>query len=205
MKLKMSDKSLFALLLRSPWWVSLLIVLGFSLAGRALLPSKYVVVAVLGTFPFMVTGVMSAWRQWREPGAAQLAAALARAGALSWREFAAAIESAMTRQGYQVTRLEGDAADFRLERLGRVSLLSGRRWKAASHGVEALRQLDAACRAQNAQEAVYLSLSPVSEAAERHAQGAGIRLVHGADLARLLLDEKSDKPVWRRFLAAGGK
>jgi restriction system protein len=205
--LKMSDKSLFAVLLRSPWWVSLLIVLGFSLLARALLPPKYVMVAVLGTFPFVVTGVMSARRQWREPSAAQLTEALARVAAMSWREFAAAIEQAMVAQGYEVTRLdgEGEAADFRLERLGQVSLLSARRWKAANQGVEALRQLEVACRRQGVQQGIYVSLGPVSDAAERHAQGAGIRLVHELELARLMRGEEPAVPGWRKFLSAGGK
>jgi len=38
MKLKMSDNSLFAVLLRSPWWISLLVVAGFTLLSFALLP-----------------------------------------------------------------------------------------------------------------------------------------------------------------------
>ena len=38
MKWKMSDKSLFALLLRSPWWISIAVFVGFALLARALLP-----------------------------------------------------------------------------------------------------------------------------------------------------------------------
>lgn len=187
MKFKMSDKSLFAILLRSPWWVSLLIVLVFSLAARALLPPEYVAVGVLGTFPFMVIAVIAAWRQWHAPSPARLDAALERAAAMSWREFADWVEQAMTRQGYAVSRASGEAADFRLERQGQISLLSCRRWKAANHGAEALRQLDAACRAQEAREGLYLSLLPVSDAARTHAQAAGIRLLQGRELAAWLV------------------
>jgi len=189
MKLKMSDKSLFAILLRSPWWVSVLIVLGFALVGFALLPRDYAVAVVLGTFPFMVIAVIAAWRQRHAPSAARLAATLQQAGAMNWRDFSAAIEQAWQRQGFSVTRLEGAAADFRLERQGRVSLLSCRRWKAASHGVEVLRELQAACEQQGAQ-GIYLSLAPVTGAAESYAKGAGLRLIHGDGVAVVLLAER---------------
>jgi restriction system protein len=185
-KFKMNERSLFAVLLRSPWWVSLLIVLVFGLVARALLPPDYARVVVLGTFPFMVIAAMAAWRQWRNPSAARLDAALERAAGLGWREFAAWLEQVHVRQGYVVRRLDGEAADFRLERQGQLSLLSCRRWKAASHGVEALRALQAACEQQGA-SGIYLSLGPVSEAAARHAREHGLQLLHGHALARLLL------------------
>jgi len=189
MKLKMAEKSLFAILLRSPWWISLIVAGLFALASKALLPAEYVAVGVLGGFPFLVIAVIAAWRQRRAPHPALLAAALERAKAMSWREFSAMVEQALGRQGYSVTRLDGTAADFRLERQGQMSLVSCRRWKAASHGIEALRELDAARQAQGAQHAIYISLGPLTEQARRHAQDAGIRLIHGNDLALLMANE----------------
>ncbi|MEN9329226.1 MAG: hypothetical protein RLZZ484_414, partial [Pseudomonadota bacterium] len=38
MKWKMSDRSLFAVLLRSPWWVSFVLAAALALAASALLP-----------------------------------------------------------------------------------------------------------------------------------------------------------------------
>lgn len=187
MKFKMSEKSLFALLLRSPWWVSLLLVLVFALAARALLPAEYAAAGALGGFPFLVIAVMAAWRQWHAPSPVQLTAVLEHAAAMSWREFSVLIEQALKQQGYSVSRMDGDAADFRLERQGLTSLVSCRRWKAISHGVEAMRQLAAACQVQGAQQAFYISLGPVSDAARLYAQGAGTRLIHGADLALWIL------------------
>lgn len=77
-KFKMSSNSLFAILLRSPWWVSFALVGVFSLAAAALLPRDYVLVGLLGTFPFFVVGCVGAWRQWRAPSAARMAAAHAQ-------------------------------------------------------------------------------------------------------------------------------
>jgi len=189
MKLKMAEKSLFAILLRSPWWISLLVVALFALASIALLPTAYVAYGVIGGLPFLVIAVIAAWRQSRAPSPTLLAAALERAGAMSWREFSAAVEHGLGRQGYRVTRLDGNAADFRLERQGQVSLLSCRRWKAASHGIEPLRELDTARRAQGAQHAIYISLGSLTDQARRHAQDADIRLIHGNDLALLMANK----------------
>lgn len=191
MKFKLNERSLFAVLLRAPWWVSLLIVLLFGLVARALLPPQHALVVLLGTFPFWVIAAIAAWRQWRAPRGAALEAALARAAAMNWRDFAAWVQASYARQGYTVTRVDGEAADFQLARQGQLSLLSCRRWKAASHGVEALRQLQAACDKQGAR-AVYLSLAPVSEAGARYAGETGMQLLHGPALAQLLVRAGTD-------------
>jgi restriction system protein len=49
-----------------------------------------------------------------------------------------ALEQGYRRQGYSVKRMEG-AADFELERAGRLSLVAAKRWKASSTGVEPLK------------------------------------------------------------------
>lgn len=191
MKLKMSENSLFAILLRKPWWVSALIVAVGALAARALLPEKYVVVGVLGTFPFVVTLLFAARRQWRTPSEARQQAALTRAASLSWPEFADWLVQVYQQQGYGVTRLEGEAADLCLVRQGQSSLVSCRRWKAATHGVQALRELQATRRAQDATQAVYLSLGPVSAAAQSYARDNGIELLQGEALALMLAQTKA--------------
>lgn len=63
MKFKMAEKSLFAILLRAPWWVSFVVMLAVALAAGALLPDAYKTAGMLGAFPFLVIGVVAAWRQ----------------------------------------------------------------------------------------------------------------------------------------------
>lgn len=185
MKLKMSENSLFAILLRSPWWISLALVLVFVLASGALLPAPYVVFGALGGFPFLVITVMAAWRQWHAPNPARVAEALARVSAMSWRDFSSSLEQALGRQGYTVTRLNSAAADFRLVKGARVTLVSCKRWKAANHGVDALRDLVAAKEAQGADETIYIGLGHVSESARRFAKEQGIQLMPESELAQL--------------------
>lgn len=81
-----------------------------ALASRALLPEQYVPFGMMGGFPFLVIGVMAAWRQFQGANPKHLTDALAKAGAMSWADFSALIERAFTRDGYVVTRLKSGAA-----------------------------------------------------------------------------------------------
>lgn len=186
MKLKMAKNSLFAILLRSPWWVSLLIVAVISLLSGALLPAAYVPFGVMGAFPFLGIGIVAAWRQMRAPNPALVAEALARAGTLSWRDFSSLLEAAYIKQGYTVTRLNSAAADFSLSKDGQIRLVSAKRWKAAAHGIDALRDLVALRAARGAQHCTYLCLNPLTDQARRLAQVEGVHLTTQAELAGLM-------------------
>ncbi len=185
-KLKMAPNSLFAVLLRSPWWISLAIVLVVALASRALLPEQYVPFGVMGGFPFLVIGGIAAYRQFRAPSDAEVAHTLAALGALPWNEFCDLLDQAYTRQGYTVQRSKGDAADLQLVKAGRTTLVGARRWKAANQGVDAVRSLVQARDAQDASHCVYLAIPAVGDNARRFAASNQVALVTGPDLARML-------------------
>jgi restriction system protein len=186
MKLKMAKNSLFAVLLRSPWWVSLAVVGLFVMASIALLPPKYVALGVMGSFPFLVIAGVAAWRQWHAPNPTKVAQALELAGAMSWKDFSQQVEKGFARQGYAVTRLSGGAADFQLTKAERITLVSCKRWKAANQGVEALRDLAAAKDAQGAQHAMLISLGAITTQASRYAKEQGLFLMTEPELAQLL-------------------
>jgi restriction system protein len=186
MKLKMSPNSLFAVLLRSPWWISFCVVAVITLASKALLPDGYVAFGVIGGFPFVVIGIMAAWRQRHAPDPTRLAETLQRAGAMPWRDFSTAVEQGFARQAYSVTRLPGTAADFKLEKNGQTTLVSCKRWKAANQGVEALRELVACQQAQGADHSVFISLNPLTDTAKKFAKAHGIVLMSDTALAQLL-------------------
>lgn len=183
MKLKMAKNSLFAILLRSPWWMSLLIVGVISLLSGALLPAAYVPFGVMGAFPFLVIGIMAAWRQMRAPDPERVAEALALAGTLSWRNFSALLEQAYVRQGYTVTRLNGTAADFSLSKDGQIELVSAKRWKAAVHGLDSLSELVALRETRGAHKCTYISLNPLTFKALALAQAQGVYLMTDAEIA----------------------
>lgn len=187
MKFRMAKNSLFATLLRSPWWVSFVVAAVLALLAGALLPEQFRVAGALGTMPFVVIGAMAAWRQWRQPSAAQAARTLDAVAAMAWPAFAQALEQAFQRDGYAVQRSPaGAAADFELQRQGRTTLVSARRWKAARIGLDALRPLQGAREAADASEALYIGLGELTDTARPFATQHGITLWQAAELAHAL-------------------
>jgi restriction system protein len=186
MKFKMAEKSLFAILLRSPWWISFSLVGVFALASKALLPEPYVVYGAISAFPFFAIGCVAAWRQLHAPSAKQLEEAALKAAGMSWPDFAAALERGLSRDGFTVQRMSSAAADFKLEKAGRTTLLSAKRWKAANAGVEPLRELVRLRDAQQADLCSFVSLGTLSDSALRFARSNGVELVAQGRLAQIL-------------------
>ena len=184
MKFKMSEKSLFAVLLRSPWWVSFVVLAVIALVAGAFLPKEYAGMGLLGGFPFFVIGCMAMWRQRNLPSAAELEKALSMLSSMGWRDFSALLETAFTRQGYTVKHLNG-AADMQLEKKGVLTVVSAKRWKAAALGVESLRELVAARDALEARNCVCITLGQVSAKAHEYAEQNRITLISDADLVAL--------------------
>ncbi|HJY79080.1 MAG TPA: restriction endonuclease [Burkholderiales bacterium] len=183
MKFAMHQNSLFAILLRSPWWASLAVAAGVVAALRLLLPDIY---AIFAAAPFLVVAALAAWRQLRAPSAAKVAQRLEALRAQPWEAFARAVESAFRRDGYAVSRLDGREADFELTKGGRTSLVSCKRWKAARTGIEPLRELVAARRKREVHECIYIAAGEISANALTFSTQNGVKLLHGAELAKLL-------------------
>jgi restriction system protein len=185
MNLKMAPNSLFAILLRSPWWISIGISLLFVAVSRALLPHEYWIFGAMGGFPFLVIGLIALTKQLRRPGSRRVDEVLQAVRAMSWRDFSQALEEAFTRDGFSVRRVEG-AADLAVTRAGRTALVAARRWKAARHGEEALAALHAQMRAQDASESIYIALGELSANAQRFASANGVKVMREEGLAQLL-------------------
>jgi len=183
MKLRMHEKSLFAVLLRSPWWASFVLAAGVFMLARLMLPNLY---AAFVGLPFAAIGAWAAWQQLRAPSGARIAERLAALREMHWEEFSARIDGAYRSEGYEVTRLSGAQADFALEKSGRTLLLACKRWKATRTGVEPLKELHAAGQAREASECMYLAAGGITDTARAFAAQKGIRLVEGAALVALL-------------------
>ena len=186
-KFKMSEKSLFAGLLRSPWWISFLLVAIIALVAGALLPEEYAGVGMLGGFPFFVIGCMAMWRQRNLPSPAMVEKSLQTLSGMSWRDFSVVLDTAFTKQGYTVTHLTG-AADMLLEKKGVRTVVSAKRWKAAAMGVEPLRELVSHRDTLEASHSVCISLGQVSVKARDFAAQNRISLIAEADLVALTAD-----------------
>jgi restriction system protein len=185
-KLKMAENSLFAVLLRSPWWISLAIAAVLALLAAALLPAEFRVVGALSALPFVVIGSMAARRQWRLPSAAQVSQTLQEVGDMAWPEFSRLLEEAFQHQGYTVERSHGGAVDFELQRQGRRTLVCAKRWKTARIGLEPLRALQTARSAADASDALFIGLGEVTDTARPYAAEHGITVWQSTALAQAL-------------------
>ena len=188
MKFKMSEKSLFATLLRAPWWVSFLVMLAVALVAGALLPEAYKIAGMLGAFPFFVIGVMAAWRQRNAISPNRIQELVEQARGMGWRDFSVLVEEALRQQGFVVSRLNDGPADFQIEKNGRVTLVSAKRWKAATVGAEHLRELLAVRESRDAFSCTCMSLGVFSQAAIDLANDSPMQLLGAANIAQLMHD-----------------
>ncbi len=186
MKFEMAKNSLFAILLRSPWWISVVLALVLGVAGYGLLPEPYRAAGALSGAPFLVIAAMALRKQWHVPSAASVAATEQALSAMPWPAFAELLEQAFQRDGYTVQRGTSVAVDFELQRQGRLTVVSARRWKSARTGLEALRALQAARDSAEAQYALYIGLGAISDNARPYAAQHGITLWQSAELCGAL-------------------
>ena len=183
MKFRIPENSLYAVLMRSPWWMSFAVgAAAFALVRLFLEP----VYAAFGASPFFVIGVLAAWRQLRAPSAAEIGRCLDALRGMSWESFAFVLEEAWRRQGYRVEPFAGAGADYELTRAGRRTLVACKRWKAARTGAEPLRELAAAAGSSGAAGSEYFAVGEVTDGARKFADNHAIRLVQGPDLAKLV-------------------
>ena len=191
----MANQSLFSILSRSPWWVSIIIAAALFAGVRLFLPD---IAAFCAALPFLVIAGYAGWRQLRTPGAKNVAESLARLRAMSWQDFCALTGEAFRRDGYSVTAIARGAADFELRKNGRVSVVTCKRWKVVQTGVGPLRELVEAMRSHDAQEGIYVAAGDFSAQAREFAVEKSIRLISDAALVRLVAPVERGGARWFR-------
>jgi restriction system protein len=192
MKLQMAKNSLFAILLRSPWWASAGLGIAVGALGAALLPEAYRVAGALSGFPFIVISAMAAWRGKDLPSAARVEQTQQALATMAWPAFAALLEQAFARDGHSVVAREPrnmPSVDFVLERKGRRMLVCARRWKSARAGIEPLRALQTARDAYSddmPNDALFIGLGEPTDSARTFAAEHRIAFWQAAELAQAL-------------------
>lgn len=186
MAFKLPRNSLFAMLLRSPWWISFAVAGVLSLVAMALLPEAYRVVGALSSLPFVIIGAMALKRQWSLPGAQEITQAARTLSVLNWQQFQPLALAALTEDGRVVREHQGAAADFIIHDAKGCRLVSAKRWKSARLGVESLRDLSEAFDHSGASAGLILFLGEVTEPAARFAASNQIEIWGAAELAARL-------------------
>ena len=188
MQFKMHERSLFASLLRLPWWVSLALGVVIALLSRLTMKGDFLIFGVTMSLPFIVIAAIGLRRELKAPSAARVEAVLTAVQAMSWREFSAAVEAAFVRDGFVVKPASLPAADFEIAHGVSVALVSCKRWKAANQGIAPLQELAALCAARGAGEAIYISAAALTGKAQAYATEQRMRVINGAGLAQFLRD-----------------
>ena len=180
--IKLPQNSLFAVLSRSPWWVSTALGLGVFLLMRIWLPLE---MAVFGALPFIGIGFYAGYLQLKRPGAKRIARTLEQARALPGEEFRKALAEGFKRDGFSAERANG-GADVVLTKNGMVTLVACKRWKAGRTGIEPLREFESATRERGAHARMYVAVGEVTDNARTFAAQNRIQLLQEEDLAKLL-------------------
>lgn len=192
---KKSNDSIFAVLLRSPWWASAGIATVIAVVAWAVAPPKYGIYASMASLPFWVVAAMAAFRQMRLPSESHVQEKMQAIRALSWKEFSAGIEQALEKDGFIVSRLENDGADYLLSGTVHTGVVACKRWKAANVGVDQLRELVKTMEKHEANECIYVTTGTFTQAALEFAVEKRIRLLHGAVLVAFLRHMKLKAPT----------
>ena len=176
----MARETLFAILLRQPWWVTLVVALLVFALARSIYPP----VAPFMALPFGVLAIYIAVRQWRSGGAIDAPSRLAQLRAMSWEDFSTLITDAYRRQGYTVAQSEGQGYDFKLTRDGRITLLQCRRWKVNQVGVGPVRELVRAVEREGASRGICIAAGGFSAPARKLIATEPVALLGGTELAK---------------------
>jgi len=180
---KPSEGSLFALLVRSPFWVSLLIAGALFAIARNFVPALF---AAATTIPFLGTAAFAGWRQFKIPSAARVTETLDALRAMPWPQFSGVIAEAFRREGYTVGAPADGVVNLELGKNGYKTLVGCKRWKVAQTGAVPLRELVDAMAAREARDCVYVVVGVLTEPALAYAKERGIRVLNGTELAQFV-------------------
>jgi len=174
--------TLFAILSRQPWWITVLVAFVVFWVAHAIFPPVAPFVAV----PFVGLAVYIAVKQWRSGSPSDVGERLEALRAMPWESFSGAVTRAYEKQGYTISPSEGRGYDFKLAKNGRVTLLQCRRWKVNQVGEGPVRELASAVERHDASRGICLAAGEFSQPARRVAAGEPVTLISGSDLVQLI-------------------
>lgn len=187
----MYKNSLFAVLLRSPWWYSVLIGLFFILASTAIANGKYVFLGVFTSLPFLGIAAYSGYKQSQLPSRKRILEVAEQVQKMRPAQIAEKIAEPYIEARFDSEPFKGEMANLALIRGNRTVLVSTKRFKAANTGIDPLKKLVASGEKLEATEYVFVVLGEISDAARDYAKQNSIKIVQAQELA-LYFDGKAD-------------
>lgn len=183
MAFKMAQGSLFAVLLRSPWWYSVLIALAFIAVSLVILDGQYVILGIFGALPFFGIAGFTGYKQSQQPSQERILEVAQLAKKMPAAQIAEKIAQSYIDVRYDSEAFIGSAADLVLTRGNRTFLLCSKRLKVANTGIEPLKQLVAAGKNAEATGYLYVALGEISATARDYAKQNDIEIIQAIKLA----------------------
>ncbi|MFK7858225.1 MAG: restriction endonuclease [Granulosicoccus sp.] len=179
----MSQSSLFAVLLRSPWWYSVLIGIVLIAISSIIVNGQYLALGVFAALPFFGIAGYAGYKQSQQPGKKRVLEVNEQARKMPAEQIAEKIAASYREARFDSSAFKGKAADLELSRGNRTLLLCARRFKVANTGIEPLKQLVAAGKKVEATGYLYVALGEISDAAREYARQNDIELIQAVELA----------------------
>ena len=183
MAFKMAESSLFAILLRSSWWYSVLIGLAFIALSSIVFGGQYLLLGVFGSLPFFGIAGYAGYKQSQQPSQKRVLEVAQLARKMPAAQIADKIATRYVEERYKSNAFKGNAADLELTRGNRKILLCSKRYKVANTGIDPLKQLVAAGETAEATGYLYVALGEISAAAHDYAKQNNIELIQATRLA----------------------
>ena len=183
MAIKMVEGSLFAVLLRSPWWYSALIALALVFISLVVGSSQIAVFFIALALPFLGIAGFAFFKQSQRPSQKRVVEVASEARNMSAGEIAAKISESYTELRFLSEPFKGKEADLELVRGNRTLLLNSKRFKASTTGIEQLKKLVAAGEKAEATGYLYVTLGEISANARSYAKENNIELIQADRLA----------------------
>ena len=188
----MAQETLFSILARQPWWVTLLVGFGvFALARQVFEP-----IAPFMALPFVVLAIYIGYKQWRGGSHVDAGERLTALRAMAWDEFSGVVTEAYRREGYAVALSTAAGYDFTLTKNGRLTLLQCRRWKVNQVGAGPVRELASAVDGGDAYNGICIAGGDFSAPARELAKHEPVTLVSGGELVDLVGAVSKKKRRW---------
>jgi restriction system protein len=185
MAFKMAKGSLFAKLMRSPWWYSVIIGLLFIAASLLIAGGQYVILGIAGSLPFFGIAGHAGYKQSQQPSHKRVLEVAQQVQKMRAGQIAEKIADSYIENGYESNVFKGNAADLELTRGYRKILLCSKRFKVGNTGIEPLKQLVAAGEPAEATGYLYVALGEISATAREYARQNNIELIQAIRLATL--------------------
>ena len=186
MAFRIPQNSLFATLLRSPWWYSALVGLFIIAISFVIAGGQYVIIGIFTSLPFFAIAGAAGRRQLKQPSRQQILQAAEQAQSMSPAQIAERIASPYVEERFDAEPFAGADADLLLTRGNRIILVCTKRFKASNTGIGPLKRLVAAGESVEASAFMYVSLGDVSDAAATYARDNDIELIQAKRLAAFL-------------------